>query len=81
VADIFSAEEAAAAVERLRKSHEPSRIYSRAEVFKFFEQHRRGELSGAEWVRLEFLLIRAGAEGRILGGLDINDRGEKGPSR
>jgi hypothetical protein len=65
----------------VRQFEDPRRTYSRSEIAALYAAHGRGEIVGPQWARLEFLLIRAGAEGRILGGLDINDRGEKGPSR
>jgi hypothetical protein len=48
------------------------RIYSRDEVKRLYELHRKGKFIGreAEWNRLEWEIIRAGREGRILGGLE-----------
>jgi hypothetical protein len=47
------------------------RIYSRDEVKRLYELHRKGKFAGREdqWARLEHEIIRAGREGRILGGL------------
>jgi hypothetical protein len=47
--------------------------YTRAQIQRLYEQHRRGAYSGreAEWARLEQDIIRAGAEGRIAGGQAI----------
>jgi hypothetical protein len=47
------------------------RIYSRDEVKRLYELHRKGKFIGREdeWARLEHEIIRAGREGRILGGL------------
>jgi hypothetical protein len=47
------------------------RIYSRDEVKRLYELHRKGKFVGREdeWNRLEWEIIRAGREGRILGGL------------
>jgi hypothetical protein len=44
--------------------------YTRAQIQRLYEQHRRGAYNGreAEWARLEADIIRAGAEGRIAGG-------------
>jgi hypothetical protein len=38
-----------------------------------YEQHRQGAWAGreAEWQKLEYEIIRAGAEGRIVGGVDV----------
>jgi hypothetical protein len=46
-------------------------IYSRDQIKNFYELHRKGKFIGREdeWNRLEWEIIRAGAEGRILGGL------------
>src|SRR6516165_7790157 len=47
------------------------RIYSRDEVKRLYELHRKGKFAGREdqWARLEHEIIRACREGRILGGL------------
>jgi cellulase/cellobiase CelA1 len=59
-----------------RASAPSGRIYSRREISKLYDQHRRGAYVGreAEWARLEFDIIRAGAEGRIAGGLELNGK-------
>ena len=46
-------------------------IYTREQIKNFYELRRKGKFVGreAEWNRLEWEIIRAGAEGRILGGL------------
>jgi hypothetical protein len=46
-------------------------VYTREQVKQFYELHRKGKFAGREdeWNRLEWEIIRAGAEGRILGGL------------
>ena len=51
-------------------------IYTRAQISKLYDQHRRGAYVGreAEWDRLEFDIIRAGAEGRIAGGVDLHGK-------
>jgi hypothetical protein len=42
-------------------------IYSREQITKLYDQHRRGAYAGreAEWAKLEVDIIRAGREGRI----------------
>src|SRR5262249_48331269 len=47
--------------------------YTREQIKKFYELHRKGKFIGreAEWNRLEWEIVRAGAEGRILGGLEL----------
>jgi hypothetical protein len=47
--------------------------YTRAQIQRLYEQHRRGAYNGreAEWQRLEADIIRASGEGRIQGGLAI----------
>ena len=49
------------------------RVYSRAEIARLYDQHRRGAYAGkeAEWARQEADIIRASAEGRIAGGVDV----------
>ncbi len=51
-------------------------IYTRAQISKLYDQHRRGAYVGreAEWAKLEFDIIRAGAEGRIAGGVDLHGK-------
>jgi hypothetical protein len=46
-------------------------VYTRDQIKHFYELHRKGKFIGREdeWNRLEWEIIRAGAEGRILGGL------------
>jgi hypothetical protein len=46
-------------------------VYTREQVKHFYELHRKGKFVGREdeWARLEHEIIRAGREGRILGGL------------
>lgn len=48
-------------------------IYTRSQVKELYARHHRGEFAGkeAEWARLEVDIIRAGAENRILGGVDV----------
>jgi hypothetical protein len=54
-----------------RRSGKP--IYSRDDIKRMYEQHRQNAWTGreAEWQRLEYEIIRAGAEGRIVGGVDV----------
>jgi hypothetical protein len=40
-------------------------FYTRPQIRKYYEAHRRGELTGATWDRLEHDMIAASAEGRI----------------
>jgi hypothetical protein len=48
-------------------------FYTRDQITKLYDQHRRGAYVGreAEWARLEVDIIRAGAEGRIANPVDI----------
>jgi hypothetical protein len=60
-------------LERTRPRAMPQgRIFSRDEVKRLYELHRKGKFVGREdeWNRLEWEIIRAGAQGRILGGLE-----------
>jgi cellulase/cellobiase CelA1 len=71
------ADHQAPAQSRQSRASAPSgRIYSRREISKLYDQHRRGAYVGreAEWARLEFDIIQAGAEGRIAGGLELNGK-------
>jgi hypothetical protein len=45
--------------------------YTRDQIKHFYELHRKGKFVGREdeWMRLEHEIVRAGREGRILGGL------------
>jgi hypothetical protein len=47
-------------------------VYTRDQIKHFYELHRKGKFAGREdeWARLEHEIIRAGREGRILGGLE-----------
>jgi hypothetical protein len=49
-------------------------VYSRAEILRLHEQHRRGAYAGreAEWARLEHDIIAAGREGRVIGGVPLD---------
>jgi hypothetical protein len=40
-------------------------FYTRPQIRNYYEQHRRGELTGAAWDQLERDILRASAEGRI----------------
>jgi hypothetical protein len=40
-------------------------VYTRPQILKFHEAHRRGLIAGPEWDRLERDIIAAGREGRI----------------
>jgi hypothetical protein len=53
--------------QRTRPAHGKP-IYTRAQIAQLYEQHRRGAYAGreAEWRRLEYDIIAAGREGRIL---------------
>jgi hypothetical protein len=53
---------------RARSAPSSGKVYTRAEISKLFEQHRRGAYVGREdaWARQEADIVRAGAEGRIL---------------
>jgi hypothetical protein len=48
-------------------------IYSRDQIARLYEQHRRGAYNGREqeWARLEHDIIRAGKEGRVLNPVDL----------
>jgi hypothetical protein len=54
-----------------RRPRPQGTVYTRDQVKHFYELHRKGKFIGREdeWNRLEWEIIRAGREGRILGGL------------
>jgi hypothetical protein len=75
--DSPSSASAGAAPGRTRSaSSTRGRTYSRDEVAKLYDQHRRGAYAGreAEWAKLEVDIIRAGAEGRIQNPVDIHGK-------
>jgi hypothetical protein len=42
-------------------------FYTRPQIRQLYEAHRRGELTGPDWDRLERDIVAASAEGRIAG--------------
>jgi hypothetical protein len=40
-------------------------FYTRPQILKFHEAHRRGQITGPEWDRLERDIIAAAREGRV----------------
>jgi hypothetical protein len=48
-------------------------VYTRDDVKRLYRMHQQGAYAGreAEWAKQEVDIIRAGAEGRILGGTDV----------
>jgi hypothetical protein len=62
---------------RTRSASSPrGRVYTRAEIAQLYEHHRKGAYAGrdAEWQRLEYDIIRAGAEGRVLNPVDVTGK-------
>jgi hypothetical protein len=57
-----------------RSAMAPGRVYSRGQIKEMYELHRKGKLIGDEWAQIEQEIIRAGAEGRILGAEDVNGK-------
>src|SRR5215831_16394315 len=57
-------------------------VYSRSEILRLHEQHRKGAYAGreAEWARIENDIIAAGREGRIIGGIPL-EKSRSGDSR
>jgi hypothetical protein len=53
---------------RARSVPSSGKVYTRTEIAKLFEQHRRGAYVGREdaWARQEADIVAAGAEGRVL---------------
>src|SRR5262245_39204736 len=51
-----------------RSTRERGRIYSRDDIRRLYGMHRKGEFTGqeAEWRRIEYDIIAAGREGRVL---------------
>jgi hypothetical protein len=48
-------------------------IYTRPQIAEFYKQRRLGRISDAEWARREADIVRAGAEGRVVGALSMTD--------
>jgi len=57
-------------------------IYTRADILRLHEQHRKGAFAGreVEWARIENDIIAAGREGRIIGGIPL-EKSRSGDSR
>jgi|SRR6516225_2144651 hypothetical protein len=57
-------------------------VYSRSEILRLHEQHRKGAYAGreVEWARIENDIIAAGREGRIIGGIPL-EKSRSGDSR
>jgi hypothetical protein len=55
------------------RSAPSGRMYTRSEITKLYDHHRRGAYAGREieWQRQEYDIIAAGREGRIVGGVDV----------
>jgi hypothetical protein len=53
--------------------YEQPRTYTRQEIARLYDQHRRGAYKGreAEWQALERDIIQGGAQGRILNPVDV----------
>jgi hypothetical protein len=66
----------------VREAPTGKHLYSRPEIAQLYEQHRKGAYRGreAEWARLENDIIRAGAEGRVIGGVPL-DKSRSADSR
>jgi hypothetical protein len=72
--DGSSYEMAHRARDRARQFGSGQQTYTRQQIAKFYEQRRKGFYDDQQWARLENEIVRAGAEGRISGGLDVNGR-------
>jgi hypothetical protein len=46
-------------------------FYTRPQILKFHEAHRRGQITGPDWDRLERDIIAASAEGRVIGAVPL----------
>jgi hypothetical protein len=59
-----------------RRASLMGKIYTRDQIANFYELHRKGTYTGreAEWARLEYEIIAAGREGRILGAVDLHGK-------
>jgi hypothetical protein len=55
------------------RSMPSGQIYTRAQIARLYRQHQQGAYRGREdaWARQEADIIRASAEGRITGGVDV----------
>jgi hypothetical protein len=73
-ADGSSYAQAHRARDRSRQYGSGQPTYTRQQIANLYERHRKGEIDDATWARTEAEIVRAGAEGRIIGGLDVNGR-------
>jgi hypothetical protein len=48
-------------------------IYTRAQIAKFYEARRKGEISDADWARREADIFAASRQGRVAGALSLVD--------
>ena len=63
--------------QRSYQSRQPAtggpRIYSRSQIADLYKQRREGRIPDSKWGPLEADLVRAGAEGRVVGALNLTD--------
>ena len=51
-----------------------NKSYTRSQIKALYEQHRKGTLVGDRWDQIERDIIRAGAEGRVIGTEDPHSK-------
>jgi hypothetical protein len=60
-------------VSRSRSGAPSGNIYTRQQIASLYERHRKGEISDARWPQIEADIVRAGAEGRVVGAMNLTD--------
>ena len=61
------------ASQRSSRASSGQRIYDRSEITRMWTLRRQGKIDDQAWLRWEHELCRASAEGRIRGGLSLDD--------
>jgi hypothetical protein len=70
----FQREGYAPAAQQARQSRQTGgNIYTRQDIARLYEQHRKGEISDARWAQIEPDIFRALNQGRVAGALSLTD--------
>jgi hypothetical protein len=62
---------------RAYQSRQPAsggaRVYSREQIKRLYDQRRAGAIPDSKWAAIENDIVKAGAEGRVVGALNLTD--------
>lgn|SRR5215813_7312721 len=58
--------------QRAPRTPSGQRIYDRSEITRMWDRRRQGKIDDQAWMRWEYELCRASAEGRVRGALDVD---------